>query len=194
MINIILFGPPGAGKGLQSSYLLKKYNLKHVAPGNIFREIIKQKSVLGKRLDAYMSKGNLVPEEIVIETVRETLHHATQSVPDQHFLFDGFPRSKEQAVALDKQLAAIGSRVQLFILLDVDDDTIKERLKTRRTLENRSDDDMDKVNHRLALYQYYAKRIIDHYGEEISVTIDGSGRPEEVSERIEQAIRNVLVQ
>ena len=191
MINIVLFGPPGAGKGLQSSYLLKKYPLKHVAPGNIFRETIKKGTDLGKRLDAYMCEGNLVPEKIVIETVRETLYHATNNSPNQRFLFDGFPRSKEQATALDNQLMTLGSRVHLFILLDVDDQTIKQRLEMRRTLEARSDDDMDKVRHRLALYQGYCEPIIAHYPRDIRIKVDGSGTSKEVHNQIEQAIRNI---
>ncbi len=190
MINIVLFGAPGAGKGLQSNYLLQQYPLKHIAPGNIFREEIKRKSTLGKILSQYMSQGNLVPEQIVIETVSKTLQEAHAQNPTQCFLFDGYPRSQEQAIALHSQLKALQTYLHLFILLEVDQQTIQNRLAIRRDMEGRDDDHEQKIAHRLSLYKEYSQPII-HYYQDIIVNIQGTGTPEKVRQRIRTAIEQI---
>ena len=194
MLNIALFGPPGAGKGAQSDFLIKKYHLTHISPGNIFRAEIAKKTSLGKMLQHYMDAGNLVPEERVIETVS----HALQERNDAHqgFLFDGYPRSVKQAEALDRQLAALAipEKLQHVILLDVSQEEILMRLKKRSEIESRSDDGQDKILHRLGLYRAYSAPIIAYYQESNRIiTIPGEGKMEEVHERIAEAIKEFSI-
>ena len=113
---------------------------------------------------------------------------AQQHTPDRSFLFDGYPRSRHQAMLLDDQLAALGTQLHLFILLEVDSKTIHKRLTQRRTIEGRDDDTLDKINHRLQLYHTYSPPIINHYPSNIIVRINGDNPPDVVTEQIIRAI------
>ncbi|HET9431451.1 MAG TPA: adenylate kinase, partial [Chitinophagaceae bacterium] len=145
MFNLILFGPPGSGKGTQSEKLVEKYGLVHLSTGNLLREEIAQKTPLGLEAKSFMDKGQLVPDEVVIGMV--------DSCFDKHkdakgFLFDGFPRTVAQAVALDKLLELKKTEINTVLALEVSEEELKKRLLTRGQTSGRSDDINEEVIHK----------------------------------------------
>src|SRR5690606_23398588 len=125
MINLILFGPPGAGKGTQSAKLIEKYSLTHIATGDLFRKHLKEGTSLGKLAQDYMNKGNLVPDKVVIDMVDDKITNSTVS---GGIIFDGFPRTIAQAEALDKLLARKGAPIKILVELVVPEDELRKRL------------------------------------------------------------------
>ncbi len=137
MLNIVLFGPPGAGKGTQSAKLIEKYGLVHLSTGDIFRANIKGETALGKLAKSYMDQGQLVPDEVTIKMLESELekHPAAKG-----FIFDGFPRTSAQAEALDNMLAKKQSEIKLMLALEVKEDELKKRLLLRGQDSGRPDD------------------------------------------------------
>ncbi|MEO5980269.1 MAG: adenylate kinase [Chryseolinea sp.] len=161
MINIILFGPPGAGKGTQSSRLIEKYSLLHISTGDLFRKHLKEGTALGKLAQDYMSKGNLVPDKVVIDMVDDKINsHADL----KGIIFDGFPRTNIQAEALDNLLASRDAPIKLLIELVVPEDELKKRLAERAVKENRPDDAKSEViQNRIAVYKAETVSVADYY-------------------------------
>lgn len=188
MLNIVLFGPPGAGKGTQSEKLIAKYGLTHLSTGDLFRKHLGEGTELGTLAKKYMDEGHLVPDEVVIGMVEDKIGSSADS---KGFIFDGFPRTTAQAEALDKMLENHGMAISGMIALDVPHLILKERIKERGKTSNRADDqNEEKINTRIQVYldetlpvaKYYEnqgkfKEIngvgeIDEIFNELSLTID----------------------
>lgn len=150
MVNIVLFGPPGAGKGTQSEHIIQKYGLKHISTGDLFRKHLGEGTQLGKEARSYMDNGKLVPDEVVIGMVDETINEH-KNAPG--FIFDGFPRTVAQAEALDKLLAGHNTGISCMIELDVPQGELKKRLLERGKTSGRADDqNEEKINVRIEEY------------------------------------------
>jgi len=154
MINLVLFGPPGAGKGTQSEKLIQKYGFVHISTGDLFRWHTKNDTALGKRVKEIMNSGSLVPDEITIAMLQEEV---TKNPTAGGFLFDGFPRTVPQAEALDTFMKNNGSAIHHIIALDVDEAELRTRIAKRRAESNRPDDEEDKLNKRVT--EYFTKTI-----------------------------------
>lgn len=150
MHNIVLFGPPGAGKGTQSEKLIQKYGLTHLSTGDLFRKHLGEGTELGNLAKKYMNEGRLVPDEVVIGMVEEKIESTKDAVG---FIFDGFPRTTAQAEALDAMLEKHGMEISGMIALDVEEDILRERIKERGKTSGRVDDqDDEKINTRIKVY------------------------------------------
>ena len=164
MINIILFGPPGAGKGTQSAKLIEKYSLTHISTGDLFRKHLKEGTPLGKMAQDYMNKGNLVPDQVVIDMVDDKI---TSSGKISGIIFDGFPRTIPQAQALDKLLAQKNAPIRILVELVVPEDELRKRLAERAAKENRPDDAKPAViENRIAVYKAETAAVADYYKKE----------------------------
>lgn len=161
MINIILFGPPGAGKGTQSAKIIEKYSLIHIATGDLFRKHLKEGTPLGALAKEYMNKGNLVPDQLVIDMVDDKIKTSENA---SGIIFDGFPRTIPQAEALDKLLSTKGSPIKVLIELVVPEDELRKRLAERAMKENRPDDAKTEViEHRISVYRGETASVADYY-------------------------------
>lgn len=161
MINIILFGPPGAGKGTQSAKLIEKYNLTHISTGDLFRKHLKEGTPLGQLAKGYMDKGNLVPDQVVIDMVDDKIKSSSDI---SGIIFDGFPRTIPQAEALDNLLASKKSPIKVLIELVVDETELRERLADRAQKENRPDDAKPEViENRIAVYKAETAAVAEYY-------------------------------
>ena len=161
MINIILFGPPGAGKGTQSAKIIEKYSLLHIATGDLFRKHLKEGTPLGNLAKEYMNKGNLVPDQVVIDMVDDKIKSAENT---SGIIFDGFPRTIPQAQALDKLLNSKGAPIKVLIELVVTEDELRKRLADRAMKENRPDDAKPEViENRIAVYKGETVAVADYY-------------------------------
>jgi adenylate kinase len=154
MLNFVLFGPPGAGKGTQSEKLIEKYQLIHISTGDLFRAHIKSQSPLGQQVSALIAEGQLVPDEITIAMLEEEVDKNPQA---KGFIFDGFPRTVPQAQALDEFLVSKGSSIAGVIALDVDQDELTKRIAQRQIETGRVDDQADKLQKRIE--EYFSKTI-----------------------------------
>jgi len=189
MLNLVLFGPPGSGKGTQSEKLIDKYELVHLSTGDILRNEIKNGTELGKKAEAIMKKGDLVSDEIVIGMIANKLNE-NQGGPG--FIFDGFPRTVEQARELRKALTDMDERVSVMISLDVPREELVSRLLKRGQETGRSDDNMETINNRIDVYEkqtipvtYYYDKMHKH------VPVDGTGTIDKIFERIVKVIDKV---
>lgn len=161
MLNIILFGPPGAGKGTQSEKLIQKYNLKHIATGDIFRKHLSEGTPLGKLAQGFMDEGKLVPDEVVIGMVDETIK---ENEAAKGFIFDGFPRTVTQAAALDRLLEEKGTPIAGMIALDVPEEELIARIKNRGKTSGRTDDqDESKIQTRIKVYKDETLPVANYY-------------------------------
>ncbi|CAM4272970.1 adenylate kinase [Gillisia limnaea] len=190
MTNLVLFGPPGAGKGTQASVLKDKYELIHISTGDVFRYNIKNETELGKNAKSYMDKGQLVPDDVTIKM----LGAEVDKNPDaKGFIFDGFPRTAAQAEALSILLAEKNTEVSAMIALEVDDEILVERLLERGKTSGRKDDaDESIIRNRIRVYyeetailkQYYLKQ--DKY-----FGVDGVGSIDDITQRISKVIDSI---
>ncbi|HEX5113501.1 MAG TPA: adenylate kinase [Saprospiraceae bacterium] len=161
MLNLILFGPPGSGKGTQAEKLVSTYNLVHISTGNLFRDEIEAGTELGKQASGYMSRGELVPDEVTIGMLRNKMSAHEDA---NGFIFDGFPRTTPQAEALDALLEDMGQPIDALIMLDVPEDEIVKRLLLRGKESNRPDDrDEEVIRVRFQVYQSKTAPIYDYY-------------------------------
>jgi adenylate kinase len=161
MINLILFGPPGAGKGTQSAKIIEKYSLAHIATGDLFRKHLREGTPLGKLAQDYMTKGNLVPDQVVIDMVDDKINTSGKI---GGIIFDGFPRTIPQAEALDNLLKAKNSPIKVLIELVVPEDELRKRLAERALKENRPDDAKPAViENRIAVYKTETAAVADYY-------------------------------
>jgi adenylate kinase len=161
MINIILFGPPGAGKGTQSAKIIEKYSLLHIATGDLFRKHLKEGTPLGNLAKEYMNKGNLVPDQLVIDMVDDKIQSTENT---SGIIFDGFPRTIPQAQALDKLLNSKSAPIKVLIELVVTEDELRKRLAERAMKENRPDDAKPEViENRIAVYKGETAAVAEYY-------------------------------
>jgi len=186
MINLVLFGPPGAGKGTQSEKLIKKYGFVHISTGDLFRWHTKNDTALGKKVKEIMNSGELVPDEITISMLKEELDRN----PDASgFLFDGFPRTVAQAEALDKFMKNNNTAIHFVIALDVNEKELRERIAKRRTLESRADDEEDKLNKRITEYFGKTIHVLPYYEKQKRLnTVNGQGNIDAIFDSICQIL------
>jgi len=183
----IIFGPPGSGKGTQASRIEKEFHLVHLSTGAILRSEVARGTDIGKEVARIMAAGDLVPDDIIVKIVRRLL---PESEIGAGVLLDGFPRTLEQARALDEMLASEGHRVDFVIALDVPEDVLVERILHRAAIEGRPDDTREAIAERMHEYHKLTEAVLDYYrrrGVRV-VEIDGMGDPDAVFERIQGAI------
>ena len=186
MLNIVLFGPPGAGKGTQSQKLIDRYHLVHISTGDVFREHIRMGTELGKRAMGYSNNGILVPDEITIGMLKGVID-ANQRA--QGFIFDGFPRTVAQAEALDQFMADNHTAVHSVVALAVPEEEVRRRLNIRKNEEHRPDDEEDKVNRRINEYFTKTIHVLPFYhGQGRLITVDGTGEIDAIFNKITVAI------
>lgn len=186
MLNIVLFGPPGAGKGTQSERLIEKYNLIHLSTGDMFRTHIENDTELGKRVKQILADGLLVPDSVTIDMLEEE----AQKYPNaKGFIFDGFPRTVVQAEALDSYLSSKGQAINTVLQLDVPQEVIKERIDLRSKVSGRSDDAAEKLLKRINEYFTKTIHVLPYYAAQNRVTtINGVGEIDAISEKLFAAI------
>jgi adenylate kinase len=188
-MQLILFGPPGAGKGTQAAAISEEFALAHIATGDILRENVTQRTELGTRARQYMDQGDLVPDELVIAMVSERIGRDDAA---DGFLLDGFPRTVAQARALDDVLVEDGRAIDAVIRLLVEDEELVARLLRRAEEQGRSDDTREVIERRLAVYRKETEPLVDLYRERgLLRDVDGKGDIAEVRERVQAAIRDV---
>lgn len=187
MTNLVLFGPPGAGKGTQAEFLKTKYNLVHISTGDVFRFNIKNETALGMLAKSYMDKGELVPDQVTIDMLEAEVE---KNASASGFIFDGFPRTTAQAEALDKLLESKDSSISAMIALEVDDEILVERLIGRGKTSGRADDaDESIIRNRIA--EYYNKTAIlkDYYSAQNKYFgVNGVGTIEDITVRLSNTI------
>ena len=160
MFNLILFGPPGAGKGTQATKITEKYGWVHVSTGDILRAEVSLGTPLGLKVREVMEAGRLVSDELLIE-IMESVYKKNNSA--KGFLLDGFPRTLNQAAELDLMLAKLGTGISMVLSLEVDEDELVKRLLNRALEQGRKDDSEDVIKNRLAQYHQHTKPLIDFY-------------------------------
>jgi len=190
MLNIVLFGPPGAGKGTQAVNLIEKYKLIHLSTGDILRGELAAKSPLGMEAKKFMDKGELVPDEVVIGMIEVKLD---QNAGANGFIFDGFPRTKAQAGALDSLLAKKDTAISVMVALEVEKQELINRLMGRGKVSGRADDqDMTIIENRITVYNRETAPVIDYYNARGKFkSVDGMGTIEDIFERLCRAIDQV---
>ncbi len=178
-LNIVLFGPPGAGKGTQSERVINRYNLAHISTGDLFRKHLGEGTDLGLQAQRYMDNGKLVPDEIVIGMVEDKINHTPNT---NGFIFDGFPRTVHQAKVLDQLLKLASASISVMILLNVPEDELKTRLRLRATISGRTDDqDEVKIQTRITEYRNKTLPVASYYNQQDKlVTVDGVGSMDEI--------------
>lgn len=187
MLNLVLFGPPGAGKGTQSERLIKKYGLIHLSTGDVFRTNIKGETELGVLAKSFMEKGSLVPDEVTINMLKqEVLKHSSA----KGFIFDGFPRTKAQALALDDFLSSLNTSIAIMLSLEVEENELKNRLLKRAEISGRPDDvNPEVIQNRINVYRNETAPVKSFYEEQNKfVFIDGLGSIDDISARLYHAI------
>jgi adenylate kinase len=191
MLNIVLFGPPGAGKGTQSERLIEKYNLVHLSTGDVFRANIKGETELGKLAKSYMDAGQLVPDAVTIDMLRSEVAKHTDP---KGFIFDGFPRTNAQAQALDEFLLSLNTQISLMLALEVEEQELKTRLLKRAEVSGRADDaDPAVIEKRISVYNQETAPVKAFYqAQEKFVAIDGIGSIDDITQRLFAAIDTTI--
>jgi adenylate kinase len=187
MFNLILFGPPGSGKGTQSERLMSRYGLKHLSTGDLLRSEIAGQTPLGLAAKSYMEKGQLVPDEVVIEMISSALDNN----PHAHgFLFDGFPRTTAQAEALDKLLSQKGTSIAVVLALQVSGNELIKRLLNRGLTSGRADDvNEDIIRNRIVEYEKKTAAVAEYYKKYDKVVfVHGEGDVDEIFQALSKEI------
>ena len=185
-MNIILFGPPGAGKGTQAKYLVIKLNSFQISTGEMLRNEIKKNSEIGKKITNSMNEGKFVNDEIVNKLIKETIFDPQKK---NKLIFDGYPRSLSQAKNLDLLLKNSDQKIDLILFLNVNKDTIIKRIEKRKILEKRSDDASNTILKRYDTYMETTKPVLDFYSEKANFhEIDGALEIDEITAKIDTLI------
>lgn len=216
-MRLLFLGPPGAGKGTQSEFICRDFNIKQISTGDILRAHRNKETTLGKRAQEYMDKGELVPDSIIIDMIREELQKPNYQ---NGFLLDGFPRTIAQAEALDSLLGSLNTKLDGVLVLEVPNEELIKRLTARRTcricgkiyhlitkppkvngkcdidggeLYQRTDDNEETVRNRLTVYENQTKPLIKYYSQfNIVYKIDGIGKIEDIYKRIKKVLKQLL--
>ena len=187
MLNFLIFGPPGSGKGTQSVEMAEKYNLLHLSTGDMLRAEIESGNELGNRVSGIMSRGELVPDEVVIAMIGARIDAEKSKAG---FLYDGFPRTVEQAIALEKMIEGKGMKINAMLALDVDHDELVKRLLGRGADSNRADDqDINVIENRIEVYRSKTEPLADHYRRKgLYRSVNGMGTIDEIFDRLCTAV------
>jgi adenylate kinase len=183
MLNIIICGAPGCGKGTQSELIVEKYNLKHLSTGELLRKEISEKSALGIEAETYIAKGNLVPDQMIIDILTKAID--SNDKIENGIILDGFPRTLAQAEALESMLKERNEATTLLVDLDVDNNELIGRLLKRGETSGRSDDNLETIKKRLEVYEIKTAPVSDYYKSlNKYAAINGMGTVNEIFERI----------
>ncbi len=190
MFNLILFGPPGSGKGTQSANIIDTYGFKHLSTGDLLRDEIARATALGLEAKKYMDNGQLVPDEVVIGMIGAKLDETQDA---KGFIFDGFPRTTAQAEALDKLLQEKGTKISVLISLEVPEDELKKRLLLRGEASGRSDDNEEVIAKRIVEYRAKTEPVALYYKEQGKLEqIHGVGEISEIFAQIKNKIEKAM--
>ena len=190
-MNIVLFGPPGAGKGTQAKLICEKYFLNHLSTGDLLRKESSKETSLGTQIKNTINDGKLVSNETTIELIKQFINENKNN--KKGFLFDGFPRNKKQAELLDHLMESINEKILCVILLNVNEDVLKERIMNRSTTEGRSDDNMETLSKRLHTYSSETEPLIEYYSSQNLVRkVDGTGEISDINQGISSHVEASL--
>jgi adenylate kinase len=191
MVNFLIFGPPGSGKGTQSVRLAEKFNLLHLSTGDMLRAEIAAGTELGKKMSQIMSKGELVPDEVVIEMIANKIDN---SKGQSGFLFDGFPRTVAQTVSLENMLNERGMKLDSMLVLEVDHDELVKRLILRAEMSGRPDDkDPAVIENRISVYREKTEPIIDYCRKKgIYQPVNGVGSIDDIFNRLSEHVEKTI--
>lgn len=187
MLNLVLFGAPGSGKGTQSEKIIDKYGLHHISTGEVLRKNIKEGTELGKIADSYISKGHLIPDSLMVDILRQEL----KSLPSdtKGVIFDGFPRTIPQAIELENILSEMGHDLTGVVGLEVPEEELVARMLKRGAETGRADDNIDTILNRLKVYHDQTEPLKEHYqGKGSYLQIDGLGNVDDIFSSISKAI------
>lgn len=188
MLNLVIFGAPGSGKGTQSEKLIDRYHLHHISTGEVLRDHIARGTELGRTADAYISQGQLIPDELMLRV----LEHELDNNPDETaegVIFDGFPRTIPQAQALKEMMKRRGQKIHAVIGLEVPENQLMDRMVLRGKESGRSDDNPETIRKRLAVYHKQTQPLRDYYVREgMYLPIKGDGSVDQVFERVIDAL------
>ncbi len=186
-MNIIIFGPPGAGKGTQAKYLVKKLNSFQISTGDMLREEIKKDSDIGKKIINNMNEGKFVEDEIVNKLLEKIIFDTNKK---NKLIFDGYPRTINQAKNLENLLNKSNQKIEYVLFLNVDKHSIIKRIEKRKVLEKRSDDDANTILKRYDTYMEVTKPVLDYYSKNYNFhEVDGSMEIEGISQKIEEILK-----
>lgn len=187
MLNLVLFGAPGSGKGTQSEKIIDKYGLRHISTGEVLRKQIKEGTELGKIADSYISKGHLIPDDLMIDILRQELKEEKSG--SKGVIFDGFPRTIPQAEALEVMLKEMGHELTGVVGLEVPEEELVARMLKRGAETGRADDNIDTILNRLKVYHNQTEPLKEHYqGKGKYMHIDGLGDVDKIFSSISDAI------
>lgn len=190
MLNIVIFGAPGSGKGTQSELIIEKYGLFHISTGDVLRAEMKNGTKLGKVAEEYISKGQLLPDELIVDMLADVLDSNEEA--KNGVIFDGFPRTIPQAKALKQMLKERGTEVSAVVGLEVEEKELIDRLLKRGQISGRSDDNLDVIKSRLDVYNNQTTPLKDYYVEEKKYNpIHGMGSVDDIFSSIAKAIDNL---
>ena len=183
MFNIVIFGKPGSGKGTQANFLKEKYNLYHISTGDLFRKNISNQTKLGVEAKSYLDNGDLVPDSVTIKMLE---NEVLSNKEVNGYIFDGFPRTLNQAESLDDFLSSINLKINATIALDVSEDELITRLLDRGKTTNRSDDqDIEKIKNRFNEYNTKTSILINFYSKQVKFfSVDGKGSVNDITLRL----------
>ena len=190
MLNLIIFGPPGSGKGTQSCRIVERYKLAHISTGELFRREMAKGTALGQEIGSYIDKGMLVPDDIVMRELQQTLEEYGSHLG---FIFDGFPRTIVQAELFDKMLESVGMPIDMVISVVVQEDELMKRLKGRGEDSGRSDDTIDVIMKRIDVYKAQSMPLIEMYHKQGKlVNVHGMDPVDKVFQKISLAVDTYL--